>query len=93
MKRSLTMSLGSLAALLIAAPAFAAPAPAPEAGPSKAATAEVQREHSFEDLLVQGKYHFSEEAVTTVEEDKVLDALIGVRADFKDRLQESAEKR
>ncbi|MGZ5278446.1 MAG: hypothetical protein ACXWC9_00790, partial [Pseudobdellovibrionaceae bacterium] len=31
--------------------------------------------HNFEDLLVQGKYHFSDEAVTTVEEDKVLDSL------------------
>lgn len=61
--------------------------------PSVLATAEVQKEHSFEDLLVQGKYHFSEEAVTTVEEDKVLDALIGVRVDFKDRLEESAERR
>lgn len=45
--------------------------------------------HNFEDLLVQGKYHFSDEAVTTVEEDKVLDALIGVRSDFKDRLKSS----
>ena len=49
-------------------------------------------QHSFEDLLVQGKYHFSDEAVTTVEEDKVLDSLIGVRADFKDRLEKSAER-
>jgi hypothetical protein len=48
--------------------------------------------HSFEDLLVQGKYHFSDEAVTTVEEDKVLDSLIGVRTDFKDRLEQSAER-
>lgn len=51
-----------------------------------------QTEHSFEDLLVQGKYHFSDESVTTVEEDKVLDALIGVRTDFKDRLEDSAGK-
>ena len=43
-------------------------------------------EHNFEDMLVQGKFHFSDEAVTTVEEDKVLDSLIGVRKDFKDRL-------
>jgi len=49
-------------------------------------------QHSFEDLLVQGKYHFSDEAVTTVEEDKVLDSLIGVRTDFKDRLEQSAER-
>lgn len=43
-------------------------------------------EHNFEDMLVQGKFHFSDEAVTTVEDDKVLDSLIGVRKDFKDRL-------
>ena len=49
-------------------------------------------DHSFDDMLVQGKYHFSDEAVTTVEEDKVLDALIGVRTDFKDRLEQSAER-
>lgn len=49
--------------------------------------------HSFEDLLVQGQYHFSDESVTTVEEDKVLDALIGVRADFKDRLKKSSANR
>ncbi len=47
-------------------------------------------EHNFEDMLVQGKFHFSDEAVTTVEEDKVLDSLIGVRKDFKDRVLLSA---
>jgi hypothetical protein len=48
---------------------------------------------SFEDLLVQGKYHFSDEAVITVEEDKVLDALLGIRKDFKDRIKRSASRR
>jgi hypothetical protein len=52
-------------------------------------SADSSTSHNFEDLLVQGKYHFSDEAVTTVEEDKVLDALIGVRSDFKDRLKSS----
>ncbi len=47
-------------------------------------------EHSFEDLLVQGKYHFSDAAVTTVEEDKVLDSLLGVRSEFKDRIEQSS---
>ena len=49
-------------------------------------------EVSFEDVLVQGKYHFSDEAVTTVEQDKVLDALLSVRKDFKDRMKKSAER-
>lgn len=58
----------------------------------KAAPTSSTTSHSFEDLLVQGKYHFSDEAVTTVEADKVFDSLIGVRSDFKDRLEESAAK-
>lgn len=67
--------------------AFAAPAKGDARKPADSSTA-----HSFEDLLVQGKYHFSDEAVTTVEEDKVLDSLIGVRTEFKDRLEQSAER-
>lgn len=61
--------------------------PAKSAAPAnKDGTAQVQ---NFEDLLVQGKYHFSDEAVTTVESDKVLDSLLGVRTDFKDRIAKS----
>lgn len=66
------------------------------AAPTKkkvALDADTKTNHSFEDLLVQGQYHFSDEAVMTVEEDKVLDALIGVRADFKDRLKKSSANR
>lgn len=55
-----------------------------------AANSKVAQTHNFEDLLVQGKYHFSDEAVTTVEDDKVLDSLIGVRAEFKDRIKQSS---
>ncbi len=65
--------------------AFAAEKKAPAATELKS-----QTDHNFEDLLVQGKYHFSDEAVTTVEDDKVLDSLIGVRNDFKDRIQQSS---
>lgn len=49
-------------------------------------------ELSFDDVLVQGKYHFSDEAVTTVEDDKILDALLGVRTDFKDRIKKSTAR-
>lgn len=48
---------------------------------------------SFDDLLVKGKFHFSDEAVVTVEDDKILDALLGVRKDFKDRIERSASRR
>lgn len=49
-------------------------------------------ELSFDEVLVQGKYHFADESVTTVEEDKVLDALLGVRTDFKDRIHQSGSR-
>lgn len=49
-------------------------------------------EVSFDDVLVQGKFHFSDEAVTTVEDDKFLDALLTVRKDFKDRIQKSSAR-
>lgn len=60
--------------------------------PQPAASKKKSTEVSFEDVLVQGKYHFSDEAVTTVEQDKVLDALLGVRTDFKDRLKKSTTR-
>lgn len=65
---------------------------APGASPAAAAPAKKtgQSDMNFEDLLVSGQYHFSDEAVTTVEEDKVLNSLIGVRGDFKDRMKQSA---
>ncbi len=45
---------------------------------------------SFEDLLIQGTYHFANESVVTIEEDKVLDSLLEVPKDFKDRIKKSA---
>lgn len=47
------------------------------------------KEMSFEEILIQGKYQFSDEAVTTVEQDKVLEGLIGLKKDFKERMEES----
>lgn len=58
--------------------------------PATSSAKSEKTEHNFEDLLVQGKYHFSDEAVTTVEEDKVLDSLLGIRTDFKDKIEQSA---
>ena len=61
--------------------------PAPDKASDKKST-----DMSFDELLVQGKYHFTGEAVTTVEQDKVLDGLLQVRKDFKDRIQQSAAR-
>ena len=74
-----------IALLFMASVAGAAPNAAPATTAKKGS-----QEMNFEDLLVSGQYHFSDEAVTTVEEDKVLNSLIGVRSDFKDRMKQSA---
>lgn len=39
----------------------------------------------FEDRTVGGKYQYSTEAITKVEDDKSLDDLIGVRKNFNDK--------
>ena len=48
------------------------------------------RNLSFEEILVQGKYQFSDEATVSVEQDKVLDSLLSVRKNFKDRIKKVA---
>lgn len=63
------------------------------AAPTAGTPSSTSKSHNFEDLLVNGKYHFSDEAVSTVESDKVFDSLIGVRTDFKDRLEASADSK
>jgi hypothetical protein len=80
----------SLAFVLVLPFAHAAEDKAAAPAAAKPTPTGTSTEHSFDDMLVQGKYHFSDEAVTTVEEDKVLDSLIGVRTEFKDRLQQSS---
>lgn len=65
-------------------------APAPKTKKSK--RSRQAKEVSFDEILVQGKHHFSDEAVVTVEQDKVLDALLEVRKDFKDRIKKSAKR-
>lgn len=47
----------------------------------------------FNDRTVGGKYMYSTEAITTVEDDKSLDDLIGVRKNFKDRIERSESLR
>lgn len=65
---------------------------APKADAEKSKANKQNKEVSFDELLVQGKHHFSDEAVVTVEQDKVLDALLEIRKDFKDRIKMSAKR-
>lgn len=77
-----------LSSLFFASQVLAAPAKTKDEKKSPRQSKEV----SFDEILVQGKHHFSDEAVVTVEQDKVLDALLEVRKDFKDRIRKSAKR-
>jgi hypothetical protein len=47
----------------------------------------------FDGSTVHGKYQYSDEAMATVENEKILNSLLGVRRDFRDRIeQETARK-
>lgn len=59
---------------------------------AQAAKKNKSTDFNFDELLIQGEYHFSDELTTTVEQDKVLDALLGIRKDFKDRMKRSASR-
>lgn len=52
----------------------------------EAAGSGLSREVVFDGSVVNGKYLSSGEAISTVETEKTLNNLIGLRADFKDRL-------
>ncbi len=47
---------------------------------------------SFDGVNVDGQYQMDQEAVVTVEDDKVLDALFGVRKNYLDRIQKDSKK-
>ena len=47
-------------------------------------------EMDFDELLIRGKYHFSDESVLTVEDEKILNGLLEIRKDYKDRVQKTA---
>ena len=47
---------------------------------------------NFNDLLVRGKYQFSDSAVASVENEKTLKDILGVRLHFKDRLNQDSER-
>ncbi|MCX7675721.1 MAG: hypothetical protein N2Z70_07825 [Bdellovibrionaceae bacterium] len=44
--------------------------------------------HSFEDYLVQGQFHFADQTVITVEEDKALEGLVQIPKSFNERMKD-----
>ncbi len=53
---------------------------------------QLKTDHNFNDKMVGGQYQDPNGAKVDVDDDKVLDDLIGVRKNFKDRLKESAQR-
>ena len=47
---------------------------------------------NFKDYRVNGKFMFSKEAITKVEGDKSLSDMLGLRTDFKDRLEDLSKR-
>lgn len=58
--------------------------------PSKKSALKLQTEVDFSDLLVNGKYQYADQAVASVEDEKGLNDLLGIRKHFKDRLSQSS---
>jgi hypothetical protein len=83
---AIAFALMYFATIFIAQDAFSA---APKKSQKKSLSTSVD----FSDRTVGGKYMFSTEAITTVENDKSLDDLIGVRKNFKDRIERSESLR
>ncbi len=69
--------------------AQAAPKKSTRAKQSKA-HGDLQTDVRFDDSVLHGQYQVPEEALAKVENEKVLNDLLGIRKHFKDRLLESA---
>ncbi len=55
--------------------------------------AELSTDIRFDPSNVYGRYNSAGEAVATVEDDKLMGPLLGLRMHFKDRLQKQVEQR
>ncbi|MCB0349515.1 MAG: hypothetical protein KDD37_11815 [Bdellovibrionales bacterium] len=87
MKHSAFALFSSLLVLLTATNALSA------TKSKKHVRSKLSTEVDFNDRVVGGKYQYATESITTVENDKILDDLIGVRTNFSDRVKRSKELR
>ena len=70
--------------------AQAAPKKSTRAKATSKAKGDLQTDVRFDDSVLHGQYQVPEEALAKVENEKVLNDLLGIRKHFKDRLLESA---
>lgn len=62
-------------------------------GAKKSSDSGLSTEVHFDGTDVNGRYQTAPEAVSTVEDEKLLEDLLGVREDFKDRLKKMSKRR
>ena len=60
--------------------------------PKKIDNSQLQKDIKFGDHRVSGQFIFSQEAISSVENEKSLSDLLGLRIDFKDRLFDLSER-
>ncbi|MCC7405235.1 MAG: hypothetical protein IT288_12625 [Bdellovibrionales bacterium] len=61
--------------------------------PQASAQGSLSTDITFDGSTVHGRYNTADEATATVEDEKMLNRLLGVRLDFKDRLQTNSGQR
>ena len=61
--------------------------------PSPARQSSTKTEFHFDGSTIHGRYQSGEEALARVENEKIMNDLLGIRKDFKDRLKVQAEQR
>ena len=64
-----------------------------KAAPQTNSRVNLGTDFKFDASSVYGRYQFADEALATVEDEKLMDTLLGVRMDFKDRLQAATKSR
>ncbi|MEK6772919.1 MAG: hypothetical protein AABY64_03170 [Bdellovibrionota bacterium] len=90
----LTLLLSLYANEVLAAKKAVKAAPAKADAASKASSAtKLTTDAQFGDQMVNGQYQMPFESVSTVENEKNIDALIGVRKNFDDRIEKTKSYR
>ena len=59
----------------------------------KTAQEKLQTEMKFHEMSLRGKYKVRDEALAEVEDDKLLEELLGMRLDFKDRIKKDVVRK
>ena len=60
---------------------------------NRSATKNLSTDIQFDFSNIYGRYNTADEAIATVEDEKIMGRLLGLRMDFKDRLQKQVQQK